>query len=712
MLRSRLHTFLPSLLAALALTGSATALAGGTRSVKLSSFKDFDEGEAEGAAIEKSGRITVGYATQKSEVSDAVTVFSCLDGQKDALIGTSDKASVQRVIATGKGDPKAELVAELPGVVVTAMARLPGGDVVAATLPGGEIHRISGKTKGKTEAKVTPFAKLDVERIWALRVHDGKLWAATGPKGELWSIGLDGKGARIAMDVDDKDLLALEVVDGELLAGSAPSAKLFQVTGDVEGELLHDFSGDEVRALAATGDGLVAVVNDFDDRKVNSAKNLTTQLNRASLDGGPPQSSSTGLDQPKATAQLFHVDLRGAGGKRDLSRAIEAGWESWLEKKSQYFTDLLVVDEAGTVLVSSSAAGKVYRVKGRRDVSTVADLEERKATSLCRITSGNRVLATAGDGAAIYGLLGAPAAKATYLTEVFDSDQPADYGAVTIRGKGKIQVRARSGPTEEPDNRWSEWKTVGLKEAYGGRRGQVDVPRRRYVQLEVTLQDRKAELRGLEMFYAPENLAPTIAEVTFDAPSFSDDDDKEPKTTGKLKWKASDADDDDLAYEVRIRPEGTGEDEWLALVPADEVLTDDELDLDLSTIPDGVYEAEVVASDEPANGSGRARKDQLRSEPFVVDRTRPTLAGLKVQGNRVTGTAKDKASHMNDVAYAIDGGDFRPASATDGLFDETEESFEIVLGALPPGKHRLVVRARDAAGNLRTQAVVVQGQKR
>jgi hypothetical protein len=54
------------------------------------------------------------------------------------------------------------------------MVELPGGDVVAATVPGGKLVRIDGK------GKVTPFAALEgVEQIWALVIHDGKLLAGT-----------------------------------------------------------------------------------------------------------------------------------------------------------------------------------------------------------------------------------------------------------------------------------------------------------------------------------------------------------------------------------------------------------------------------------------------------------------------------------------------------------------------------------------------------
>src|SRR5690606_6903515 len=155
----------------------------------------------------------------------------------------------------------------------------PGGDLVAATLPGGKLHRIDGR------GRISPFAELKVEQIWALRVHQSRLLAATGPKGELWSLDLKGGDAKIILDAADKDLLSLEVVGNAILVGTAPSAHLLQVGDAIEGILLHEFAGEEVRALAVTKRGLFAAVNDFADRKLSGLDALTKQLARTSLVG-------------------------------------------------------------------------------------------------------------------------------------------------------------------------------------------------------------------------------------------------------------------------------------------------------------------------------------------------------------------------------------------------------------------------------------------
>lgn len=691
-------------LALAALLAPSPAQAGGTRTFHVGDFDDFDDGEAEGAAIEGSGKVTVGFLPARGEVKAAASVFTCEADGKDkstAFVGTADAAAIHRVkFAAGKAgvEPKAEKLADLPGAVVSAIAQLPGGDLLAATLPGGKIHRIDSK------GKVSEFATLKVDQIWALVPHQGRLLVGTGPKGELWSLDMQGKDPKIVLDSDEKDILAVLTIGTEVVVGTSPGAKVLQVVKAPEGELLQDFSGDEVRALALVDGGLVAAVNDFSDRGLSSLQALTKTLNRTSLIGQAPEGTldATGGGAPQSTADLMFVAL---GPKRDLGRAAEATWESWLHKDKQYFTALLAqAGKSPEVLVATSQQGKVYRVRGRRDVATVADFEERQATALCRLGDG-AVLAAAGDGAAVYRLAAAPAQKARYRTKVFDAKQPSAFGAVYLRGSGALTLRARSGPGDEPDKRWSEWKTIALKKDGDAQAGALALPVRRYLELEVSLAP-GSELRDVQVFYAPENLAPLVSGVDVARPDFDLDDDDEPDAKLTIKWKAEPRDDDELVYEIRVRPEGGDEKQWISLSGAEPV-TKKEYKWDLGSVPDGVYEAQVIASDEPSNGIVRAARDEVTSAPFVVDHKRPAIEGVKISGTTISGTAIDDGGYVHDVAFSVDGGPFRAASPSDGLFDTGRENFQLTLPEpLAPGKHRVVLRARDSFGNLGSLAVV------
>lgn len=678
--------------------------AGGTRNTRVHNFKEFDEGTTAGAAIESSGKVTVGTDTTRAELDDVNSAFSCLAGKKHLYVGTADAATIRKVSSSRKG-LRVKTLAELSGVVVTAMAELPNGDLIAATLPGGALTRVT--SKGKT----SNFATLkNVKRIWALRIINERLFAGTGPKGEVWSLSLDGSDAKVVLDSEAKDVLSLLELDGEVLAGTSPGAKVFQVTDDVKGQLVHDFNGDEVRALAANERGLVAAVNDFEKRKVSTLKNLQSQLARTNLTGAAPARKSTSEPSPDADAAIYYVNLSGQGSRRDLSRALEATWETWMEVEDQYFTGL-VASAAGDFLVSSSRAGRVYRVKDRRDHAVVADLDERLATSVCRTaTAKNRskepqFYATAGQGAAVYGLTDTAPDVSHYTSEVFDAGQPATYGGLVVRAAGSVRAEARVGPTQEPDARWGEWQAVALSATAQGLRGDLKLPSRRFAQFRFNLESPGAEVREFNFFYGPENLAPMVSSVEFEGPDFDQEDDEEPDASAKITWDATDDDDDELMYTVRIRPEGSDDDAWIELGPRDKTVTKEELEFDVDSVPDGVYEASVLASDAPENGTSRARTDEERSPPFILDRSRPRLSQVRVDASLVTGRAADQLSNIHDVSFQIDDGPFLSASPSDGLYDSPDESFELRLPDLPRGNHRLVIRARDAVGNFALSAI-------
>lgn len=683
------------------------AHAGGTRSHEAVDFEDFDRGETEGAAIESVGRITVGYTPIRAEIS-AMTAFGCVGRDGAVYVTTADSASIVRIEPAranrrarkeGARELRSTTFARLEGTLVSALAGLPGGDWVAATLPGGKLHRIDKR------GKVSSFAELKVDQIWALRVHGGRLLAATGPRGELWSLDLQGKDPKVILDAEDQDLLSLEIVGQDIIVGTSPSAHLLQVGDDLEGILLHEFTGEEVRALALTPRGLVAAVNDFSERKLSGLDALTKTLNRTSLVGQAPGGEKSSEENPaSAESALYYVDL---GPRRELARAAEAPWETWLERSKQYFTSVLADDDA--VLVASSAGGKIYRVQNARSYATVADVEERQTTGLCRADAGGPIFATAGHGAAAYQLEAMPAQQARYRSEVFDAGQPARYGALVVRAQGALRVRARTGPTDEPNDRWGKWDDIKLARGPDGLRGSLaSIGQRRYLQLEFILSDARSQLRAFELFYAPENMAPLVRSVDISPPAFSGGDDEEPKPTLTIAWEAKARDEDDLHYEVRMRPEGSSEASWVPL-HRNEVLTKPEFKFDVTSVPDGVYEVSVRASDEPSNGSARALADELVSAPFIIDRQRPVIGNPTVTGHRIAADVVDAGGFIHDVSYSIDGHDFRTASVEDGLLDSPRERILVDLPRdLEPGNHRVVLRARDASGNLGTAALVVK----
>ncbi len=696
-----MRRFLPIPLVLAALVAPGAALAGGTRVLEIRDRDDFDEGEFDGASLSSQGYVTQGYRSTTSVVDAAGGTFTCATDRKRVVVGTSQPATLLAVTAPrGDRPPKVRSLASLPGLVTSAVVPLGDGSLLAATLPGGTIHRID------RQGRVVPWAKVDAKFVWALAVVGDRVYAATGPSGKLFSLSRSGKDAKVVLDSEEEHLLSLAVVGNRVVVGTAPRAKLLAVGDDPDGIVLRDFDGDEVRALAVAGRHLVAAVNDFDDKGIATADALEKAVARASL-AGQDDTGSLNLTKKRrnASMKLYAVDL---GPRHDVDRAGEAPWTEWFDLDGGYATDL-AEDVAGRgVLVATSKDGKVYRVRGPRSSAVVADLEHAVATSVCRLDRGN-VFATTAGAAAVARLAAGPAVDARYVSDVLDAKQPARFGTLVLEGVGPLRARVRVGPSEEPDARWSPWLDVRLSARADGLAGSLaGLPERRYVQVEVTVAGPSARLSGIRLFHAPENLPPLVESIEVEMPE-PDEGDEPAEAKAKIRWKAEARDGDDLVYRVYVRKVGAPDAAWLRLDDPADPLTKKSLSWSLDSVPDGVYEVRVVASDEPDNGVAMARTDSLTSDPVVVDRGRPEVVSVDRKGRSLTVRVRDATSRIAKVLYRVDDGALRTAAPVDGILDGLDERIRLLLpGELRPGWHRVRIYVHDAAGNLTVHAATFE----
>src|SRR3954468_4506344 len=186
--------------------------------------------------------------------------------ETDFKAGTFDN-----VVATNLGDLKLSravrmLLAQNPRVSsVNAMVQAPDGTIYAGTGPHGQLLKIVGDEvtelatiegathlfalaidkdgglligasgekgrvlklahPGKSDEKPTELFKADgVQYIWALtQTDDGKIYAATGPTGQLYEITKPGE-SRVLLDTDENNLLSLTGDGKDLLyVGTDPN---------------------------------------------------------------------------------------------------------------------------------------------------------------------------------------------------------------------------------------------------------------------------------------------------------------------------------------------------------------------------------------------------------------------------------------------------------------------------------------------------------
>jgi hypothetical protein len=740
----------------------APAFGGPARAVRVTSYQELAEGQDHGVLITSQGDVRPGLSTSRLALpalgDDSVrALVAAPDGT--VYVGTGGENAAVHVYKQGQVRKHATLSA---GTWVTALCLLDSqpGHVLAATAQDGRIFDIG------PDGKVQLWAQVEADHIWALLREGGVTYAATGP-GRLYAISDKDAGPQLAaagktrarklFETASKQFLALaRGDDGALYVGTADDAVLYRIepprhdndrdTGKEPAvRAIHDFAGNEVRAIVARAGVLYVAVNDMQrgDTSAHGQKLVTPPAGTSPGVRPPPPTPPSGSSTPTL------VEKKGKGA---LFRIDESGRVEQLHAITDGFYNALHLDSAGNLYAAASAPGgrgRVFQVRPDRSVLALLELKESDALALSLPLAGGERLIGTGNSAAIYKLGDGPPKDANYQSKVFDAQAAAHWGVLRYLAEGEPRVETRTGNLAKPDSSWSPWQPLRAPSrlpATGEQLGEIASPTGRYLQARFLFGDHTM-LRDFTVHYQPVNLRPRVTDISVgEDPSGRVARGLKPasplrakSTVVKLRWKVENPDEDELSYRVYIRalsggPTGkplpaaqagaaatgaagqgaraTPDDDpgWLRISGA-EPLTSTSLDFNTDSVGDGLYELKVTASDERSNPPELAQSHELTSPPFVIDNRKPELR--EVRWNAATGSlsgqAVDAVSPIAELGYAVDGGgDFFPIAPRDGVLDEPSEDFVVRPPHLAPGAHLVLVRASDAADNASTVQLVIQ----
>jgi hypothetical protein len=220
------------------------------------------------------------------------------------------------------------------------------------------------------------------------------------------------------------------------------------------------------------------------------------------------------------------------------------------------------------------------------------------------------------------------------------------------------------------------------------------------LQFRVTLTTKDPaatpEFRHLVLRYKTTNQAPEI--TSFDVPDLDANPQDSPKKF-RLRWNATDPNEDELTFSLHFKKDG-----WKEWVLFEDNLDKNNFEWDTTTIPSGLYQFKVTASDRRDN-SPEETKTAERASPLVPVTHLPPVVSVKLAGFDgdqaiLEATAADPLVRLTEAAFSVDGKRWANIFPTDGLFDSKTETFRFKTDALWPGAHILVLRVRNAAGNL------------
>ena len=167
----------------------------------------------------------------------------------------------------------------------------------------------------------------------------------------------------------------------------------------------------------------------------------------------------------------------------------------------------------------------------------------------------------------------------------------------------------------------------------------------------------------------------------------------------RLNWNASDPNEDELTFSLHFRKDG-----WKDWVLLEDNLDKKDFEWDTTTIPSGLYQFKVTASDRRDNGPEDALTATRTSSPRAGD-------APAAHGDREAGGLRRRPGHPRSDRHRSARPPHRGVvlgrrqTLGEHLPDgrpvrQQGETFRFKTDALRPGAHILVLRVRDAGGNV------------
>ncbi|MBL8794989.1 MAG: WD40 repeat domain-containing protein [Planctomycetia bacterium] len=607
---------------------------------------------------------------------------------------------------------------------VFCLALAPDNAILAGTGPNGQIVRIAPDGTHKV------LCETNESYVWSLAVDSrGEfIYAGTGPKGRIHRLTPQGKSSVFYSTKQEHILSVACGPDGNVYAGTDKNGLVYRIDGQGKGFVLCQTPQTEVRSLLVTPAGVYA--------------GTSAPVKRRALGGsatverpGPgnavlPSSSASRTAEPVGVEES---DKGSAASSKDKEKEPEKGTPApaapppTTGENSVFFIRsdgtvreifrdkvmvLSLLQTNGRLLVGTGMDGRLFEVnETTKEKTEIARLDHGQIQCLCQRRDGSIVLG-AGDPGKLFVLQDRHAASGTVTSDVLDAKIVSKWGALRWKAETpngcKVTVAVRTGNVAEPDETWSDWSA----EQTDAEQAVIAAPAARFLQYRLTLASANPALSpsvgSVTLRYSTTNQAPEVTGL--EVPDLDAVNLDNPKKL-KIKWTAQDANEDELTYHLFIRKEG-----WKNWVQLEDNLTKTEYEWDTTTTPAGVYQVKVSASDRRDNPDGEALVGERISTSVAVAHVPPTVT-LKVVGIEgdqavVEATASDPLVRLTGASFAVNGKRWINVFPTDGLFDSKTETFKFKTDALRPGTHVLVLRVKDAAGNVGSGDAVFTVQPR
>ncbi|MFC1474615.1 hypothetical protein ACFLQK_01100 [bacterium] len=394
------------------------------------------------------------------------------------------------------------------------------------------------------------------------------------------------------------------------------------------------------------------------------------------------------------------------------------------------------------IIVGTGNEGRIYTMNVKTEEAMLQSLPVKNVLSIAG--SGPSLRLGTGNPGALYKPAGGSVEQGQYLSSVNDAVTTAFYGnmdaVAVVSDGGTLEFQTRTGNTPDPmDGTWSEWSAPGTEWPMA-----IESPPGRYIQYMATLKlsesgeaprlsearfyyitDNQApEIRKLQVLPQPEQRPPPGQSQNSNPPGPPSPNGGGPPQNNvppppqgppeknmivgtvtvsnviTFRWQAEDPDSDTLRYKLEFRKMPAQG--WVEI---DDRLYGVEYKWQTESFPDGTYEARLSVTDEDSNTPERALADDIVSDPFIIDHTRPGIKVEKVESIkrggkfRISAIASDPTSIISSVEYSLNDLEWRLVFPEDMIFDSTTEKVVFTIEEPDEGDNTALIRAKDFVGN-------------
>ncbi len=585
----------------------------------------FAKAHRDGVVISDNGRIRLGHSISTLGTLGAERVWDLAAVRSGAIYAaTGDQGKVFRREA--KTDAHWTLAYDSSDSQALALVVGPGEAVYVGTGPTGQVVNITDPAHPASRPSPS------VRYIWDLAADaKGNLYAATGPDGQLWKRARDGKWS-LLYDSKATHLLCVALgPDGIVFAGSDGKGLVYRITPEGKATILFDAPQSDIRTLLLAGDGALyagTAAEAGGGSTTRSSMFLTQGGLPQTLDGAGPDRPDNGMpphrgdegepvkasDGPAQALAQGRASPRSAPGGSAAPRPVTAGDNAVYRldadgvprevlRVKALIHALCWVDDR--LLVGTGPEGQLYEVREHgHDTAPIAKLDHGQILSMLALP-GREVVIGTGDPGSVVRLGSGYAPKGELVSEVHDTKLVSRFGTVSWQAElpaGTAAVlSARSGNVGEPDETWSAW-SGDLSEPGRPAGG---VPPGRFIQYRIKLMStdprRTPDLRSVSVNYRTANLA---RDLSARRPRLERGQWRRRQTRLNIRWDASDPNDDELSFTLKVKKEGWPE--WIAL--NETPITEKSFAWDTTAFPSGTYRLKLLASDRPSNSPDEAQR--------------------------------------------------------------------------------------------------------